>query len=168
MPETHLEMVRCGIALYGLHPDAEECRTPEGFQPALQWKAVVAQVMQLQPGDAVSYGREFVAQGPMTVAAIPVGYADGFPRRPYTWGSVLIHGQPAPILGRVCMDQTIVDVTSIVEMDLPVHQGDEVVLIGRQGTAELSADEVGRRLGTINYDVVSRILARVPRVLVDE
>ena len=83
-----------------------------------------------------------------------------------TWGSVLVHGRPAPIAGRVCMDQTILDVTDMVEAGQPVRQGDEVVLIGRQGDAVLSAEEVARRMGTINYDVVSRILARVPRVVV--
>jgi alanine racemase len=165
MPHTHLEMVRCGIALYGLDPDEDETPLPAGFIPVLSWKAQVAQVRSLQPGDPVSYGREFVAQQPMTVATIPVGYADGFPRRPYTWESVLIHGQPAPILGRVCMDQCVVDVTAIAAQHR-VRQGDEVVIIGRQGMAELSAAEAGRRIGTINYDVVSRILARVPRYMV--
>lgn len=166
LPQAHLDMVRCGIALYGLDPDVDECPLPPGFRPALSWKAQVAHVMALQPGDGVSYGHEFVASRPMVAAVIPVGYADGFPRAPLHWRNVLIHGAPAPILGRVCMDQTIVDVTDIVASAGPVRQGDEVVLIGRQGRQELSAEEVGRRLGTINYDVVSRILARVPRVLV--
>lgn len=166
LPETQLDMVRCGIALYGLDPDIDGSPLPPGFRPVLSWKAQVAQVGFLHPGDAVSYGREFVAHAPMTVAVIPVGYADGFPRRPYTWGSVLIHGEFAPILGRVCMDQCVVDVTEI-DAQTPVRQGDEVVLIGRQGDRELSAAEVGRRLGTINYDVVSRILGRVPRIPVN-
>lgn len=166
MPHTHLEMVRCGITLYGLDPDVDDTPVPPTFRPVLSWKAQIAQVRHLQPGDAVSYGREFVADRPMVVATIPVGYADGFPRRPYTWGSVLIHGQPAPIVGRVCMDQCVVDVTHIAALR-SVKQGHEVVLIGRQGNAELSAAEVGRRIGTINYDVVSRILPRVPRYVVD-
>jgi alanine racemase len=165
LPQTHLDMVRCGIALYGLHPDADDTQLPAGFHPALQWKAQIAQVTQLQPGDSVSYGQEFVASQPMTVAVIPVGYADGFPRRPYHWGNVLIQGQRAPIVGRVCMDQTIVDVTHIVQSGGAVRQGDEVVLIGRQGDVVITAEEVGQRLHTINYDVVSRILARVPRIL---
>ena len=168
MPETHLQMVRCGIALYGLDPDEEGTPLPTTFRPALSWKAMVAQVSELRPGDGVSYGREFVAKAPTTVATLPVGYADGFPRRPQTWGSVLIHGEAAPIVGRVCMDQTVVDVTEIVSRHGPVRQGDEVILIGHQGAAHLSAEEVGRRLGTINYDVVSRILARVPRVMVGD
>ncbi|MCX6049907.1 MAG: alanine racemase [Chloroflexi bacterium] len=167
MPETHLDLVRTGIALYGLHPDADDTRLPDNFRPALRWKTQVAQVRQIAAGESVSYGREFIAPQPMTIAIIPVGYADGFPRRPFHWGSVLLHGRPAPILGRVCMDQTIVDVTAIVAEDRAVQQGDEVILIGRQGAAELSADEVATRLGTNNYDVVSRILARVPRLMVE-
>ncbi len=166
LPETHLDMVRCGIALYGLDPDVDDTPLPAGFVPALSWKAHLAQVRRLQPGDAVSYGREFVADRPMTVAILPVGYADGFPRRPLTWGSVLVHGDFAPILGRVCMDQCVIDVTAQAAQG-PVAPGDEAVLIGRQGAREISAAEAGRRIGTINYDVVSRILARVPRVLVD-
>lgn len=164
LPQTHLQMVRCGIALYGLHPDAEQTRLPEDFQPALSWKAEVAHILHLQPGDAVSYGREFVTQTAMTAAVVPVGYADGFPRKPSHWGSVLIREHFAPIVGRVCMDQTIVDISEVVKKQGPIQQGEEVVLIGRQGTQYLSVDEVGRRLNTINYDVVSRILSRVPRI----
>jgi alanine racemase len=167
MPETYLDLVRTGIALYGLHPDADETRLPIGFRPALCWKTQIAQVRQIQPGESISYGREFTAPQSMTVAVLPVGYADGFPRRPFHWGSVLIHGCLVPILGRVCMDQTVVDVTAIMVEHGAVQQGDEVILIGRQGNAELSAETVATRLGTNNYDVVSRILPRVPRLVVD-
>ncbi len=171
MPHTHLDLVRSGIALYGLDPDMDQCRLPQGFQPALSWKAVVTHVADLEPGEPVSYGREYTAAAPMRVAVIPVGYADGFPRKPRTWGSVLIRGRAAPIVGRVCMDQTIVDVTAIeaetkAETGL-LRQGEEVVLIGRQGDAQLSAEAASARIGTNNYDVVSRILARVPRLYVD-
>ncbi len=166
MPETHLDMVRTGIALYGLHPDPAETRLPAAFRPALRWKTEVAQVRIVQPGETVSYGREFIAAQPMTIAVLPVGYADGFPRRPFDWGSVLIHGRAAPLLGRVCMDQVMVDVTALVAKLGPVCQGDEVVLIGHQGEAKLTAEMIADRLGTNNYDVVSRILARVPRIVV--
>lgn len=167
MPHTHLDLVRSGIALYGLDPDMEQCCLPQGFLPALSWKAVVTQVSDLDAGEPVSYGREFTAAGPMRVAVIPVGYADGFPRKPRTWDSVLIRGRAAPIAGRVCMDQTVVDVTQIEVESGPLHQGEEVVLIGRQGGAHLSAETVSARIGTNNYDVVSRILARVPRIYTD-
>jgi alanine racemase len=167
MPHTHLDLVRSGIALYGLDPDMEQCVLPTGFRPALAWKAIVTQVSDLTPGEAVSYGREFIADRPLRTAILPIGYADGFPRRPRTWGSVLIHGQPAPILGRVCMDQTVVDVTAIEAATGPVRQGDEVVIIGRQGDAVISAETASARVGTNNYDIVSRILARVPRIYID-
>lgn len=166
LPESHLDMVRAGIALYGLPPDDPQTLLPSGFQPALSWKAVIAQVRELSAGEGVSYGHEFVASTPRVIAVIPVGYADGFPRAPRHWQSVLIHGHFAPIVGRVCMDQFMVDVTEIAT-HRQVTQGDEVVLIGRQGENELTAQEVGRRLGTINYDVVSRILSRVPRLYVE-
>lgn len=167
MPHTHLDMVRSGIALYGLDPDREQCCLPPGFLPALTWKAVVTHVMELEAGEPISYGREFVAQGAMRVAVIPVGYADGFPRKPHTWGSVLIRGHAAPIVGRVCMDQTVVDVTHVEAATSPLQQGEEVVLIGRQGDAQISAEAASARIGTNNYDVVSRILPRVPRVYVE-
>lgn len=167
MPHTHLDLARSGIALYGLDPDMTQCPLPADFRPVLTWKAIVTQVSDLAPGEAVSYGREFIADRPMRTAILPIGYADGFPRRPQTWGSVLIHGQHAPILGRVCMDQTIVDVTDIEATTGPVRQGDEVVIIGRQGDASLSAETASVRVGTNNYDIVSRILARVPRIYTD-
>jgi Alr-MurF fusion protein len=163
LPASHLNGVRCGISLYGLHPSAET-PLPDGLRPVMRWVARVAQVKELKPGDAVSYGNTYVADSHRTVAVIPVGYADGFPRSPRHWGSVLIGGHHAPILGRVCMDQTIVDVTEISAACEQVRQGDEVVLIGAQGNQSLSAEEVATRLGTINYEVVSRLMARIPRV----
>lgn len=164
MPETHLDMVRSGIAVYGLHPDPDETRLPDGFQPALAWKAIVAQVNRIEPGESVSYGREFVATRRSTIAVLPIGYADGFPRKPNNYGSVLIHGQFAPIIGRVCMDQSMIDVTDIDRIQ-QVCQGDEVVVIGRQCSAEITVDQVAQTLHTNNYDVVSRILSRVPRLI---
>ncbi len=116
MPETHLDMVRCGIALYGLDPDEEKTPLPPAFQPVLSWKAEIAQVTQAgSRGRASAMGWSSWQTQPSVVAVIPVGYADGFPRRPLNWGSVLVHGRPAPIAGRVCMDQTVLDVTDIVE-----------------------------------------------------
>jgi alanine racemase len=159
LPEAHFDMIRPGIALYGLDPSTE-VRLPEGFRPALSFKTQVAQVKEIPAGECISYGCTYITHRPTRVAVLPVGYADGFRRAPSNWGSVLIHGQEAPILGRVCMDQCIVDVSHISH----VRMGDEVVLIGQQGTSTLSAEQVAQRLGTINYEVVSEILARVPRV----
>lgn len=159
LPEARFDMVRPGIALYGLDP-SDEVRLPAGFRPALAFKTQVAQVKVVPAGEGISYGSTFVTTRPTTVATLPVGYADGFRRGPANWGSVLIHEQEAPLLGRVCMDQCMVDVSHIPQ----VRVGDEVVLIGRQGKASLTAEEVARRLGTIHYEVVAELLARVPRV----
>jgi len=160
VPAGRYNMVRLGIAMYGLAP-SPAVALPEGFQPALSFKCQVAQVKELPTGSYLSYGRTFRTERPSRIAVIPVGYADGFRRAPHHWGEVLVRGRRAPIVGRVCMDQTLLDVT-----DIPgVRQGDEVVLIGRQDDDEITVDEVARRLGTINYEVVSEILARVPRVV---
>lgn len=159
LPEARFDMVRPGIALYGLDP-SPDVRLPEGFRPALSFKTQVAQVKLIPAGEGISYGCTYVTERPTWIAVLPVGYADGFRRAPATWGSVLIHGQEASILGRVCMDQSMVDISHIPG----VRVGDEVVLIGRQGQAVLTAEKVASRLGTINYEVVSEILARVPRV----
>jgi len=159
LPEARFDMVRPGVALYGLEP-SEEVRLPERFRPALSFKTQVAQVKTIPAGEGISYGCTYITERPTVVATLPVGYADGFRRAPANWGTVLLHGQEAPILGRVCMDQCMIDVTHIPH----VRSGDEVVLIGRQGNAVLSAENVAEQLGTSNYEVVSAILARVPRV----
>ena len=159
LPEARFDMVRPGIALYGLDPSTD-VRLPAGFQPALSFKTQVAQVKLIPAGEGISYGCTYITEQPTWIAVLPVGYADGFRRAPANWGSVLIHGQEAPLVGRVCMDQSMVDISHIPD----VRVGDEVVLIGRQGAAALTAETVAQRLGTINYEVVSEILARVPRV----
>ncbi len=158
-PQSHLNMVRPGVAIFGLDPSSQ-LPCPAGFEPALSFKTQVAQVKDLPPGSYVSYGCTHRTERPSRIAVIPVGYADGFRLGPRNWGEVLIKGRRAPVVGRVCMDQSMIDVT-----DIPgVRRGDEVVLIGRQGGSRISAEEVAERLGTINYEVVSEILARVPRV----
>jgi alanine racemase len=159
-PQSHFSMVRLGIAMYGLHP-SPQVPCPPDFCPALAFKTQVAQVKTLPPGSFVSYGNTYQTKDKKRIAVIPVGYADGFRRAPRHWGEVLVRGQRAPIVGRVCMDQTMIDVTAIPD----VRQGDEVVLIGEQGEERISAEDVAQRLGTINYEVVSEILARVPRVV---
>jgi alanine racemase len=159
LPETHFDMVRLGIAMYGLHP-SPNVQWPEALRPALTFKTIVAQVKSLPAGSFVSYGCTYCTPRLSRIAVIPVGYADGFRRAPSHWGHVLVRGQRAPIVGRVCMDQTMIDVT-----DIPgVREGDEVVLIGQQGGEEILVEDVAERLGTINYEVISEILARVPRV----
>jgi alanine racemase len=160
LPESRFNVVRLGLAMYGLQPSLH-VQLPPGFRPALVWKTSIAQVKILPPGSYVSYGNTYRTESEETIAVIPVGYADGFRRAPTRWQAVLAHGQRAPIVGRVCMDQTMISIGHIPN----VRVGDEVVLIGRQGDDEITAEEVADWLGTINYEVVSEILARVPRVV---
>jgi alanine racemase len=159
LPQSHFNMVRIGLAMYGLQPSSH-VSLPQGSRPALTWKTSVAQVKALPSGSYVSYGNTYRTTENETIAVIPVGYADGFRRAPTRWREVLVRGQRAPIVGRVCMDQTMLRVDHIPE----VRVGDEVVLIGPQGGDEITAEEVAEWLGTINYEVVSEILARVPRL----
>ncbi len=162
-PEMHLDLVRCGIALYGLRPSSEvEWNIP--LRPAMALKSRVARVRTLPADWGIGYGRTYVTSGPTRVALVPVGYGDGYHRLLSKRGAVLIHGQRAPILGRVSMDQLVVDVGAIAD----VQEEDVAVLLGRQGEAELSADEVAAWGETINYEVVTSILPRVPHVYLRE
>lgn len=156
--DSHLNMVRVGVALYGLSP-SETVTIPPEFQPVMSWKTMIAQVKTLPPGHPVGYGQTYVTSGYERIAVIPVGYAYGFRRKPHNWGRVLVHGQYAPVVGRVSMEKTSINVTHIPNVAI----GDEVVLLGRQGDACISAEDIGERLGTNNYEVVCSILARVPR-----
>lgn len=158
-PNARFNMVRAGIAMHGLQPSAH-CKLPEEFIPALSWKTTIAQVKRFPSGSYIGYGKTYRTVGVEKIAVIPVGYADGFRRAPKNWGHVLVHGQEAPIVGRISMDQTTINVTDIEDVKI----GDEVVLIGKQGKARITAEEAAERLGTINYELVSTILARVPRV----
>ncbi len=158
-PNAKYNMVRGGIALYGLHP-SPETPLPKGFKPALTCKTTIAQVKRMPKGSYIGYGNTYRTRTSELIAVIPVGYADGFRRAPRTWGHVLVKGQPAEIVGRVSMDQTMINVSHIDNVKI----GDEVVLIGQQGELTLTAEEVAERLGTSNYELVSTILARVPRM----
>ena len=161
-PLSHLDMVRAGIVLYGLYPSGELRSRPD-LKPALALKSVVSHVKTLLPGATVSYGRKFTAQHEMRVATVPVGYADGYPRLLSPGGAeVLIGGKRCPILGRICMDQLMADVTALDQ----VRVGDTVTLIGRDGKEEITADEKKEKEGTINYEVVCALSKRVPRVYV--
>ncbi len=153
---------RLGIILYGLKPDYMNT-LPEGIEPALSWKSVVSMVKEVKPGDTIGYGRSFTVEHPMRVATIPTGYADGYPRLLSNKGWVLINGYKAPIVGRVCMDQMMVDVTDIPN----VEYESEVVLIGRSGDETITADDLANLIGTIGYEIVCGISKRVDRIYVD-
>jgi alanine racemase len=154
---THMDGVRLGIAMYGLDPAGK----PNPFlRPALKWVTRVVYVKGIEAGDTVSYGRIYTAPGPRTIATLPVGYADGYRRSFGGAAHVLIAGRRAPVIGRVCMDQCMVDVTGIPGVKI----GDEVVLMGRQDGEAVTAEELADIAGTINYEIVTGIGERVPRV----
>lgn len=155
--DNHFNMVRPGLALYGLSPSVE-VPVPVGFQPAMTWKTVVAQVRTLPANHPVGYSNTYITSKPERIAILPLGYADGFRRTPH-FGEVLIHGKRAPIIGRVSMEKTIVSIDHIAN----VGMGDEVVLLGRQGNETITADDIAEKLDTINYEIVTNALARVPR-----
>jgi alanine racemase len=156
--DSHLDMVRVGVALLGESP-SETVPIPDGFRRAMTWKTIIAQVKTLPPGHPVGYGQSYRTSGHERIAVIPVGYSHGFRRKPHNWGQVLVHGQFAPIVGRVSMEKTTINVTHIPDVTI----GDEVVLLGRQGENVITADDVAARLQTNNYEVITTILARVPR-----
>ena len=158
-PATCLDMVRIGLSLYGLYPSAAAHKKVR-LKPVLTLKTRVAHLKVVSKGEALGYGGTYRTQKDTRIATLPVGYADGLPRTLSNRGVALIRGQRYPIVGRISMDLTLVEVGG----HAPVARGDEVVLIGRQGKAHISADEVARLEGTINYEVVCRIGRRVPRV----
>ena len=155
--EKHLDMCRPGIILYGLTP-ADGLNLKEDFIPVMTAKSVVSMVKNIKKGTTVSYGRTFTAPRDMTVATVTAGYADGYPRLLSGRGQVIIHGQRANIIGRICMDQMSVDVSNIKD----VRQGDEAILFGK----ELPVEELAKKCGTINYEITCGITSRVPRIKV--
>jgi alanine racemase len=157
-PSAHFTLVRPGIMLYGYHA-VPPGRTAPALKPVLSLKAHIVQLRSMSSGESVSYNRTHVARQPSKIAVLPVGYADGYNRALSNRGQVLIHGRRAAIVGRICMDMTMVDVTDIAG----VKAGDEAVLIGRQDAEQITADEVAGLLGTIPYEVLCAIGSRVPR-----
>lgn len=151
------DLARPGISLYGLNPSAEV--TDGELRPVLQLKSVISMVKQVGNGIPVGYGRSYVTSAPTKIATVPVGYADGYSRLLSNKGSVLVGGKLAPIIGNVCMDQLMIDVTGT-----DAAPGDEVTLIGTDGNLSVSADDLADLIGTISYEIVCMISKRVPRV----
>lgn len=158
LPAAHLDAVRPGILLYGQQPSSE-CRTPFDLRPALTLKSIVVRVRTLPAGSGIGYGRTYITKMPMRAALVPIGYGDGYHRLISNRGAVLIHGQRAPVRGRVSMDQIVVDVSGIPDVRL----GDEAVVIGRQGDDEISAEDVAQWAETINYEVLTALHPQVVR-----
>jgi alanine racemase len=157
-PACHFGMVRCGIAVYGMDPFHED-PAAHGLEPALSLHSWVAAVRRFEPGDSAGYGRRWTAGERCWVATVPIGYGDGWRRGLMNACDVLIRGSRHPVVGAISMD----NVTVALGADTDVSVGDEVVLIGRQGEERILAEEVARRLGTINYEVTTGLLPRVPR-----
>ena len=163
-PNFKYDMVRSGIMTYGLYPSEDVNKEKIKLEPAMRLVSHIAYVKEVPAGFTVSYGKTFVTKRKTKIATIPVGYGDGYPRALSNKGKVLIGGKFAPIIGRVCMDQFMVDVTEIEN----VKQGDEVVLVGTQGEKALTVEEVSELAGTFNYEFICGINKRVPRVYVGD
>ncbi len=159
-PSVRFDLVRCGIAIYGIAP-SDQVPLPAGFEPALAWKSRLVHVQQLPAGTGVSYGHDYITQQEERIGVVGVGYGDGYRRQ--TGGELLIRGARVPIVGRVCMDQVMVSLDTLPEAE----PGDEVVLLGRQGEEWIRAEELARRWDTIPYEVLCGISGRVPRRLVN-
>ncbi len=159
LPAAYFDMVRPGIMLYGIYPSAAMANQIE-LKPVLSWRTRIVQLKKVAAGTCISYGQTFVTERESLIATLPVGYADGYSRLLSNRGAALVRGRRAPVAGRVCMDLTMLDVTAIAN----VQQEDEVVLLGRQGDAEISADEMAAWANTISYEALTSIAARVPRI----
>ena len=149
LPHMWLDMVRPGLAIYGLYPSKEVKKTIN-LIPAQQFKTKIVFIKELPRGESISYGRIYITKRRMRVASLPVGYADGYNRLLSNQGEVLVRGQRVPIIGRVCMDQCMIDVTNLTQVEI----GDEVVLWGRQGEEMITVEEIAQKIRTINYEIV--------------
>lgn len=156
--DEYFDMCRMGIITYGLYPSDEVDKNLLDIKPVMQWKTHISHIKTLENGREISYGGTYTVDGEKKIATIPVGYADGYPRCLSNKGKVLINGQFAPITGRVCMDQFMVDITGI-----EAKEGDTVVLVGKSGENELSMEEVSEAAYSFNYELPCRITRRVPR-----
>jgi alanine racemase len=160
LPEAHLDLVRPGIAIYGLTPSDEIDLTGISLKPAMTLKTRIIHLKTVPAGTAISYGMTYRAPQPTVIATVPAGYADGYRRLFSSRGSMLVHGRRVPVVGRVCMDLTMLDVGAVPDARVE----DEVVIFGRQGDEFIPADDLARDLGTINYEIVCDLTARVPRL----
>ena len=163
LPDVHMDMVRAGITIYGLYPSNEVLRDKVDLKPALCLKAQVAQVKMVPEGTSISYGRTYITKQASKVATIPLGYADGYTRLLSNKAPAIIHGQKVSQIGTICMDQFMIDVSSVSG----VQNGDEVILVGEQGGQKITVDDLANLVGTINYEIVCMLSERVPRVYIN-
>lgn len=163
MPEISYEAVRPGIILYGYYPSDEVDKSKLDIKPVMTWKANIVHLKVLNEGQYVGYGRKFKTERKSIIATLPVGYADGYTRMFSGRAKVIINGKFAPVVGNICMDQCMVDVTDIED----VKVGDEVILMGRQGNCKFDADDIANVLGTIKNEVLCMVSKRVPRIYIE-
>lgn len=156
-PEMHLDMVRPGVILYGMYPSDEVDKSKLDLIPAMTLKACITNVKEVEAGRGVSYGKEYITDGVTKIATVPIGYADGYLRKTAKQGKMLVNGEIVPIIGRICMDQCMIDVTNVHT----VNKGDEAIIFGRDG---ITVDDLASWLDTINYEVSCLIGKRIPRI----
>jgi len=162
LPEMHLDMVRAGVIVYGLYPSEQVHKESLNLKPALSLKARITHVKDVGEGVGISYGLKYVTAKKSKIATLPIGYADGFTRMLSGKGEALVKGHKVPVVGTICMDQCMIDVTGIED----VKRDDEVILIGTDGIHTISADDVAKKLGTIGYEIICMVGRRVPRVYI--
>lgn len=163
LPETHYDGTRPGIILYGYYPSKEVDKNQLSIKPVMTWKANVVHVKTLDKGEYIGYGRKFRTERKSIIATLPIGYADGYTRMMSGKAKVIINGKFAPVVGNICMDQCMIDVTDVGD----VKPGDEVILMGSDGNLKFNADDMADILGTINYEVICMVSKRVPRVYIE-
>lgn len=163
IPSVHFDAVRPGIILYGCYPSSEVDKSQLSLKPVMSVKANIVHLKEVPKGATISYGRKYTAPRKSLIATLALGYADGFPR-PYSLvGKVIVNGVFAPIAGNICMDQCMVDVTDVPD----VKVGDEVIIMGSDGTNTILADDIGDATGTINYEIVCAFGQRLPKIYVE-
>ncbi|MEK9175445.1 MAG: alanine racemase [Patescibacteria group bacterium] len=163
-PKTHLSLVRLGISLYGLWPSDDvkySLSNKIKLRPVLTWKTCIAQIKEISKRETVGYDRTWMVKQKSKIAILPVGYYDGYDRKLSNCGEVLINGNLARVIGRVCMNMMMVDITGI-----SANENDEIVLLGKSGNKEITADDIAKKIGTINYEIVSRINTLIPRIII--
>ncbi|MBQ4100274.1 MAG: alanine racemase, partial [Oscillospiraceae bacterium] len=161
-PEMRLDMVRLGIIMYGYSPNPPDIKEIN-VAPVMTLKSIISMVKDVPKDTSVSYGRTYKSSSDMKIATVPIGYADGYMRALSNCGRVIVSGQYANIIGRVCMDQMMIDVTHIKD----VKMGDEVTLFGKDGNLQISADDIAKEVGTISYEILCVLGKRVPRIYIE-
>ncbi len=164
MPNTYLDGVRAGIVLYGYYPSEDVLKQNLDLKKAISIKTQVAHVKILDKNEYVSYGRKFKTERKSIIATLPIGYADGYSRALTGKAKVIINGKFAPVVGTICMDQCMIDVTDIGD----VHVGDEIIVLGKDKDLKFDADDMAKAMGTINYEVLCMIKQRIPRVYIED